>query len=199
MTDAALAARVVAFAAPAALTTTQDVARAALPALAVSGPGAGADPDLVAEETLALVATVTARAAEVGLRIRPAALEAAGPALAELPFLYHDFLLGARFVAAGAEGDVEPDQSVYSRLGRKAAFYGAHLPPGRFPGPTALRDKMPLWMGRVSPPKLPTTPAARLAQIGVVDVVAAHARLVLAFAERAAADAGRADAASRAG
>lgn len=185
MTDAVLAARVVAFAAPAALSTTQDAVRAVLPALTDQ-----ADPGLVAEETLALVATVTARSAEVGLRDRPDALAAAGPALAELPFLYHDFLLGAQMVASGAEGDVEPDQSVYARLDRKAAFYAAHIPPGRFPGPAALRDKMPLWMGRVSPPKLTTTPDARLADVGVTEIVAAHARLVLAFAQRAAADAG---------
>ena len=182
---AAVAARVVAFAAPAALSTTQDVVRRALPALTDQ-----ADAGLVAEETLALVATVTARAAEVGLQALRPALEAVGPALAELPFLYHDFLLGAQMVAAGAEGDVEPDQSVYDRLERKAAFYGAHLPPGRFPGPSALAQKLPLWMGRVSPPKLPTTPDARLADLGVVDLVAAHARLVLAFAQKAAGGAG---------
>jgi len=182
MTDAALAARVVAFAAPAALSTTQDVVRAVLPALTDQ-----ADAGLVAEETLALVATVTARAAETGLRQRREALEAAGPALAEVPFLYHDFLLGAQVVAAGGEGEVTPDQSVYERLDRKTAFYAAHFPPGRFPGPAALAQKMPLWMGRISPPKLPTSPDARLQQTGLVDVVAAHARLVLAFAERAAA------------
>ena len=181
MTDAALAARVATFAASGALSTVQDVVRAVLPALTDQ-----ADPGLVAEETLALVATVTARAAETGLRERPEALAAVGPALAELPFLYHDFLLGAQVVAAGGEGDVTPDQSVYDRLGRKAQFYGAHLAPGRFPGPSVLRDKMPLWMGRVSPPKLPTSPDARLAQTGLVDVVAAHARLVMAFAQRAA-------------
>ena len=179
--DAALAARVVAFAAPAALSTTQDVVRRVLPALTDA-----ADPGVVAEETLALVATVTARAAEVGLRARRPALEAVGPALAELPFLYHDFLLGAEYVAGGAEGDVEPDQAVYDRLERKAAFYGAHVPPGRFPGPSVLREKLPLWMGRVSPPKLPTTPDARIAEPGLVDLVGAHARLVLAFAQRAA-------------
>ena len=183
---AAAAARVVAFAAPAALSATQDVVRRTLPALDAPGPGAAADPGLVAEETLVLVATVTARAAEVGLRTRRAALEAAGPALAELPFLYHDYLLGAEFVAGGAEGDVEPDQSVYARLERKAAFYDAHLPVGRFPGPRALADVLALWMGRVSPPKLPTTPHERLDALGLVDTLAAHARLVLAFAQRAA-------------
>ena len=176
-----LCARVVAFAAPAALSTTQDVVRAVLPALTDQ-----ADAGLVAEETLSLLATVTARAAEVGLRQRPDALEAVGLALTELPFLYHDFLLGAQFVASGAEGDVEPDQSVYERLERKMAFYGAHLPPGRFPGPGSLAEKMPLWMGRVSPPKLPTSPDARLRDLGLVEVVAMHARLVLAFVQRAA-------------
>ena len=184
--DAALAARVVAFAAPAALSTVQDVVRAVLPALQAPGAGAGVDPELVAEETLALVATATARAAETGLQTRAAALAAAGPALLELPFLYHDFLLGAQLVAAGTEGDVEPDQSVYARLERKAAFYDAHLPVGRFPGPRALADVLALWMGRVSPPKLPTTPHERLDALGLVDALAAHARLVLAFAQRAA-------------
>lgn len=183
--DLSLAARAVAFAAPAALSVTQDVVRAVLPTLTDQ-----ADPGLVAEETLALVATVTARAAEVGLRARPEALAAVGTALAELPFLYHDFLLGAEVVAAGGEGEVEPDQGVYERLDRKAAFYAVHLPPGRFPGPSLLREKMPLWMGRVSPPKLPTSPDARLAETGLVDVVAALARLVTAFAQKAAGEDG---------
>lgn len=179
--DLSVATRVTAFASAAALSTTQDVVRSVLPALTDQ-----ADPELVAEETLALVSTVTARAAEVGLRQRPDALAGVGPALAELPFLYHDFLLGAAVVASGAEGEVEPDQAVYARLDRKVAFYGAHLAPGRFPGPSLLREKLPLWMGRVSPPKLPTSPDARLAETGLVDVVAAHARLVTAFAQKAA-------------
>ena len=61
-------ARAVAFAAPAALSTTQDLVRLALPALTDQ-----ADPALVAEETLVLVSTVTARAAEVGFRQAPEA------------------------------------------------------------------------------------------------------------------------------
>ena len=181
MTDALIAARVVAFAAPAALSTTQDVVRLVRPAL-----GAGADAGVVAEETLALVATLTARAAETGLRQRPAALAAAGPALAEVPFLYHDYLLGAQMVAQGAEGDVAPDASVYDRLDRKAAFYGVHLPPGRFPGPSVLAEKLPLGMGRVSPPRLPTSPQERLGALGIADLLAVHTRLVLAFAQKAA-------------
>ena len=182
---AALAARVAAFAAAAALSATQDAVRAALPALAEGAP-APPDAEVVAEETLVLVATVTARAAETGLRARPDALAAAGPALAELPFLYHDYLLGARLVAEGAEGDVEADPAVYGRLARKADFYAAHLPPGRFPGPHALADALPLWMGRVSQPGLPTSPQQRLDALGLDGLLATHARLVLAFAQQAA-------------
>lgn len=175
-----LSARVTAFASAAALSTTQDLVRMTLPAL-----GPDVDASVVAEETLVLVATVTARAAEVGLKAAPEALRAVGPALAELPLLYHDFLLGVEMIASGAEGDVEPDQSVYARLDRKAEFYTAHLPPGRFPGPRALGDKLPLWMGRVSPPGLPTSPDQRLGDLGLVNALSAHARLVLAFAQKA--------------
>lgn len=183
---AALAARVVAFAAPAALTTTQDAVRAVWPSLQ-DGTGAAPDAALVAEETLAMVATVTARAVAAGLRPRPDAAGPAVDALVEVPLLVHDFLLGAQLVASGAEGDVPPDDGgVYDRLARKLGFYATHLPEGGVPGPARLRTLLPLWMGRVSPPRLPTTPDARLASTGVPEIVALHARLVLAFAERAA-------------
>ena len=179
MTSDLRAARVTAFASLGILSTTQDLVRAVLPTLTD-----GANPELVAEETLALVATTTARAAEVGLSERPALVEAVGPALLEAPFLYHDFLLGGRLVAEGAEGDVDVDQRVYERLGRKMEFYGVHFPVGRFPGPRALADKMPLWMGRISPPKLPTTPGQRIEETGLVELLTTHLRLVLAFAKR---------------
>ncbi len=179
MNDDLRAARVTAFASLGILSTTQDVVRTVLPTLTDA-----ANPELVAEETLSLVATVTARAAEVGLQA--AGAETVGPALLEVPFLYHDYLLGAQIVAEGGEGEVAVDQSVYERLGRKLEFYGVHFPVGQFPGPRALGDKLPLWMGRISPPKLPTTPGERLGDTGVVDLVTTHLRLVLAFAQRAA-------------
>lgn len=183
---AVLAARVVAFAAPAALTTTQDAVRAVWSSLQ-DGTGAGPDAALVAEETLAMVAVVTARAVGAGLRSRPDAAGAATAALVEVPLLVHDFLLGAQLVASGAEGEVAPDDGgVYDRLARKLGFYGTHLPEGGVPGPSRLRTLLPLWMGRVSPPRLPTTPDARLAATGVPEMMTLHARLVLAFAERAA-------------
>ncbi|MCH8031913.1 MAG: hypothetical protein IIB09_08900 [Bacteroidetes bacterium] len=171
--------RIVAFASSAVLSATQDLVRGVLPALTDD-----ADPELVAEETLVLVSVVTARAVEVGLKDAPEAMEAAGQAVLELPFLYHDYLLGGRMVAEGSEGDVEVDQAVYDRMARKAEFYGVHFPVGRFPGPHALAEKLPLWMGRISPPKLPTSPDKRLADLGLVEMLNVHVRLVLAFAQR---------------
>ena len=171
-------ARVSAFAALGVLSTTQDLVRTVLPPLTD-----GANPELVAEETLALVATTTARAVEVGLN-GTEIVEPVATAVLETPFLYHDFLLGGQLVAAGVEGDAEVDQSVYERLGRKLEFYGVHFPVGRFPGPRALDDKLPLWMGRISPPQLPTTPGQRLADLGLSEMLTTHLRLVLAFAQR---------------
>ena len=172
--------RISVFAASAALSIAQDLVRVVLPALTDA-----ADPELVAEETLVLVSVVTARAVEVGLKDTPEAMEAAGQALVELPFLYHDYLLGGQMIAEGTEGDVEVDEAVYDRMMRKAEFYGVHFQVGHFPGPRALAEKLPLWMGRISPPKLPTSPDRRLADVGVVDMLSVHARLVLAFAKQA--------------
>jgi hypothetical protein len=43
---------------------------------------------------------------------------------------------------------------------------------------------MELWMGRVSPPKLPETPQERLDSLGLVDPTVAHLKLVLAYGRR---------------
>jgi hypothetical protein len=169
---------VAAFSAAAALSVTQDVVRAVRPAL-----GEGVDEAVLAEETLSLVATVTARSVEAGV----GGGSAWATALAEVPMLYHDYLLGTELVSAGASGDVEVDQSVYERLARKGTFYGTHLPPGRPVGPDAVTRVLPLWMGRVSPPGLPTSPDARLADTQVHRMIETHARLILAFAGRASA------------
>lgn len=177
------ASRLTAFASIAVLSTTQDLMRAVLPGLTDA-----ADPEVVAEETLVLVATVSARAIEVGLRTDPRLVEGIGGAILETPYLYHDFLLGAQLIEGGAEGDVEVNQSVYDRLTRKSEFYGTHFPVGRFPGPAALRDKLPLWMGRISPPKLTTTPGDRLSETGVEGLLTTHLRLVMAFSQRTASE-----------
>ncbi len=160
------------------LGTTQDLARTVLSRID------GAEQELVAEETLCLVATTTARAAEVGLRARPALSAAAVPALLELPFTYRDYLIGGAMLTRKDASLVEASEEVYARLSRKRDFYGVHFPKDQFPGQHALSDKMALWMGRVSPPKLPETPQKRLEKLGLVTTLLTHLKLVLASARR---------------
>ena len=168
-----------AFATLGVLSTTQDLARATL------GGIGGADPELVAEETLCLAATATARAAEVGLREAPAGPAAAmAAALLELPFTYRDYLIGGAMLAEGDASLVSAGEQAQERLQRKQQFYTVHLPENQFPGQHALTDKMALWMGRVSPPKLPELPQKRLDTLNLVPLLLTHLKLVLAAARR---------------
>ena len=166
-----------AFATLGAMGVTNELAAAALAALD------GADAELVAEETLCLVATATARAAEVGLRQQPG-LAATVPALLNLPFTYRDYLVGGAMIARNDPSLLQAGEQVYARLQRKQHFYVAHLPPNQFPGERALSDKMLLWMGRISPPRQPESPQQRLDALGSVATLLTHLKLVLAFARQ---------------
>ncbi len=178
MTDpAAAAAAFTAFATLGALSTTQDLAGRVLTGIA------GADPELVAEETLCLVATATARAAEAGLTEAPATAAAVVPTLLALPFTYHDYLIGGTLLVRKEAALLEAGEAAYHRLQHKQTFYTTHLPPGRFPGEHALTDKMGLWMGRISPPRLPESPTDRLARLQLVPLLLTHLRLVQAFGQ----------------
>lgn len=174
-------ARFTSFATVGALGLTQDLTHAVLGSI---GDMEGADPELVAEETLCLVATATARAAEVGLEEEPEHAPTLVSTLLDLPFTYRDYLIGKAMVAESDPGLSEVAEEVRERLQRKREFYTTHLPAGQFPGPHALQDKMELWMGRVSPPKLPETPQERLETLGLVDPTVAHLKLVLAYGRR---------------
>ena len=174
-------ARFTSFATVGALGLTQDLTHDVLESL---GDMEGSDPELVAEETLCLVATATARAAEVGLQDE---LEHAPPiveTLLDMPFTYRNYLLGKAMVAEKRPELSEVAEEVHNRLQGKLDFYTTHLPEGQFPGPHALGDKMELWMGRVSPPKLPETPQERLQSLGLVEPTVAHLKLVLAYGRR---------------
>lgn len=160
---------------------TQDLTHAVLESI---GDLDGADPELVAEETLSLVSIATARAAEVGLAEEARHAPPIVSALLDTPFTYRNYLIGKAMVA-----DERPELSgvaeeVHERLENKRAFYATHLPEGQFPGPHAMRDTMELWMGRVSPPKLPEMPQKRLEKLGLVDPAVAHLKLVLAYGRR---------------
>lgn len=169
------------FATVGALGLTQDLTHAVLDSI---GDMEGSDPELVAEETLCLVATATARAAEVGLEDEPAHASTIVDTLLDLPFTYRNYLLGKAMVAEERPELSEMAEEVQARLQKKREFYLTHLPEGQFPGPHALGDKMELWMGRASPPKLPETPQERLESLGLVEPTVAHLKLVLAYGRR---------------
>lgn len=172
-----------AFATVGALGLVQDLTHAVLDSI---GDMEGADPELVAEETLCLVAVATARAAEVGLADEPDHRPPVVQALLDLPFTYRDYLLGKAMIEEERPELAQMAEDVRERLRRKREFYTTHLPEGQFPGPHALGDKMELWMGRISPPKLPETPMERLESLGLVSPTVAHLKLVLAYGRRGA-------------
>ncbi len=171
--------RVVAFATLGILNVTQELAGAVLADVE------GAEPSLVAEETLCLVAIATTRAAEVGLREEDETASAVVPVLTDLPFVYRDYLVGGEMLERRDPAVAEVADEVYGRLQRKHEFYRVHLPENQFPGERALVDKMGLWMGRISPPKLPDLPSDRLSKLNLVDPLLAHLKLVLAYCRKA--------------
>jgi hypothetical protein len=182
--DGTRAALVTAFATLGVLSTTQELASGAL------GGVEGARPELVAEETLCLVATATARATQVGLRSEPEIATQVVPVLLDLPFVYRDYLIGGAMILQQDPAFVETARHVYARLQRKRDFYAVHFPTDQFPGERALADKMALWMGRISPPGLPEMPEERLARLDVIPLLLAHLKLVLAYGRQGEAGAG---------
>lgn len=174
------AVRFTAFATIGVLSATQELAGAALNGIE------GAEPDLVAEETLCLVSIAAARAAEVGLRSEPDVAALVIPVLLDLPFTYRDYLVGGALIQEEDTSLVDVSEEVYQRLQRKRAFYGAHLAPGQFPGERALREKMALWMGRISPPGLPESPQKRLEKLDLIPLFLTHLKLILGFGRQGA-------------
>ncbi len=170
-------ASIVAFCSLGALNVTQELAGAILRDIE------GADPDLVAEETLCLVTIVTLRAAQAGLREWPDAVAAAEPVLAALPYTYRRYLTGLDMLDRNDPSLAEPAsvEAVDRRLQRKQRFYEGQFPEATFPGEEMLTSGMELWMGRISPPKLPETPSVRLRKMGLARLLGAHLRVVGAY------------------
>lgn len=150
------------------VTTTQEVAAAALEAMPDT------DPELVAEETLCLISVAAARTIE--------AVDEGEGSLAEAvmaaPFLYRDYMIGTAMLASGQSVGEAAGAEVGRRLEKKLAFYASHLPGGQAPGDAAVHEKMLLWMGRISPPKMPDSPEDRLERIDVTSRVTRFLRLV---------------------
>jgi len=150
------------------LTTTQEVAATALEVLS------DADPELVAEETLCLISVAAARTIE-GVGDGDGSVT---EAILAAPFLYRDYMIGSAMLASGQSISEAAGAEVGRRLEKKLAFYASHLPAGQAPGDAVVREKMLLWMGRISPPKMPDSPEDRLERSGAVSGVTRFLRLV---------------------
>lgn len=172
------ASNLVAFSTLGALSTVQELVQL------VRGGVEEAEAELVAEETLCLVAVASARAADVGLRGRSDLREVVVSTLLDLPYTYRDYLLGEAMIEEEDPRVEERSEEIARRLARKREFYEAHVAEGQFPGRRLLEDKMELWMGRVSPPNLPTSPGQRLEELELVNVLVTHCRVVLTYGRR---------------
>ena len=183
VTDALVAARVVAFAAPAALSTTQDVVRLVRPAL-----GAGADAGVVAEETLALVATLTARAAETGLR--RAATRSRLPARPSPSSRSSTTTTcsAARWWRRAPRATSRPTRASTSGWTARRPSTASTCRRGAFPGPSVLARSCRCGWAASRRRASRRARDERLGALGVADLLAVHARLVLAFAQKAAED-----------
>lgn len=156
------------------LTTAQQIAGAVLSVIG------RAESDVVAEETLVLVSVNAARAAAVGLRDRPGIMVAVVETVLDVPFLYHDYLVGENLMGSDLVGS-EPDDVILSRLGRLREFYAAHIPANTFPSERTLDEKLELWMGRIAPKRTGIHPSERLKQVDARERLALHNKIVLAF------------------
>lgn len=157
------------------LGTTQDLARISLEFMPK------ADPELVAEETLCLVSTATARAAEVGLRQESVVGSAVSPTVLDLPFAYRDYLIGGAMITQRDTSLLDANEEAYQRLQEKREFYLGHFPENQFPGEEHTRNKMILWVERISPFDLSSTPAERLTKMHLLPTLMTHLKLILAF------------------
>ena len=136
----------------------------------------GADPELIAEESLSLAATATARAIEASSADQKTLSES----ILVAPFLYRDYLVGTAMLEADDAAQADRGAEIGERLERKIAFYATHLPKETLPTGSILKNVMLLWMGRISPPGMTTGPEQRLDASGAVDRLAAHVRLTAA-------------------
>lgn len=183
MDAATEATRLTSFATLGALTTAQRLAGSVLEVVA------GADPGRVAEETLSLVAVTSARAASVGLSAHATIARLVGAEIAQIPFRYHDYLVGEAMLSS-TEGQAEspgaPVPGFDQEVARVIKFYDAHFAHGQFPGERQLADKLELWMGRVIPPRTGVHPTQWLERVDAIGALATHNRIVLGYCRKVA-------------
>ena len=157
------------------LGTTQDVVRTCLEQMPKS------DPENVAEETLCLVATTTARAAEVGLRQENGVSSVVAPTLLDLPFAYRDYLIGGAMITQKDTTLLDANEPAYKRLQEKREYYLNQFPENQFPNEPHTRSIMITWVERIGPIDLSKPPDERLEDLQVLPILMTHLKLVLAF------------------
>ncbi len=157
------------------LGTTQDIVRTCLEKIPK------AEPENVAEEVLCLVAITTARAAEVGLRQENGVASAVSPTILDLPFAYRDYLIGGAMITKKDTTLLDANEPAYKRLQDKREFYLNQFPENQFPNEPFTREKMEIWVERISPINLSLSPNERLEDLQVLPILMTHLKLVLAF------------------
>ncbi|NND71783.1 MAG: hypothetical protein HKN43_09400 [Rhodothermales bacterium] len=174
--DSSLVADLVAFSVIGINVTTQHLSH-------VAAGEASDDLELIAEESLAVTSVTTERVLSFVLREAPSRA-AVLAAVGQTPFRYYDYILGNQVLEMRDESsdiDLDSTSSVFNRVGRKVAFYGSHFPEAAFPGASITREKMVLWMGRISSPGLHEHPEKRLERLGLANILQRHLRLVQGY------------------
>ncbi len=137
----------------------------------------GMDPEAAAEETLCLAAQLTLCAAVEGgadaVRMKRV--------MRGIPVMYLDYALGAAAAKQMDAALLDERPAILSRISRSQTFYAKQMPENRNLGERHLREKLELWMGRISPPELPDKPIERVQCMGVGEVVRTHMLLIKAF------------------
>jgi hypothetical protein len=140
-----------------------------------------ANSEKVAEETLCLVAIATARAAQVGLRQESVVSGAVTQTILDLPFAYRDYLIGGAMITQRDTTLLDANEEAYERLQGKREFYIKQFPENQFPGEAHTRERMEIWIERISPIDLSSTPADRLDKLDLLPTLMTHLKLILAF------------------
>lgn len=147
----------------------------------VAAGEASDDLEMIAEESLALATVTTARVLELELAKEKSLAQSVTPAILKLPLTYFDYILGTEVLVAKDVSSLPDTLASYERISRKMNFYLSHFVPDRYPGPKLVKEKMELWMGRISSPGLAEHPSERMERLGTEGLLNRHLKLVREF------------------
>jgi hypothetical protein len=136
----------------------------------------------VAEESLSMLAVVTARAIDEGGGGSSVVAQAVN-AILNLPYAFRDYSLGSEMLNSELDMKDAGTRSglIGERLQKTLGFYETQIPAGISLTDVRLGDNLLLWMGRISPRGLESSPDTRLDDSGVREMVSRHVRLISAY------------------